>query len=152
MRPFVAVLLACLALTACDGAPKSKLPDIRLPTVSARQGESLASCPTPRCLTVYLAPWCGYCRQATPMLVEMKKLLAGNTARRIIVGMDDPSPVGEYAQIFGGDTLMDPAGGLRTSGVPHFWITNGEGGVLREVSGLPQVENAEQLADYFGLN
>lgn len=146
------VVSGVMALSGCEAAPRASMPDVRLSTVSARQGESLASCPTAKCLTVYVAPWCGYCRSGTPMLIELKKHLENrNVAMRVVVGMDDPGPVRAYALEFGTDSLIDPSGSLKTNGVPHFWVTNAAGKVLREVGGLPQAETVGDLAEYFGL-
>lgn len=151
-RRLIAVL-AAVSLAACEGLAGSRLPDVRLNTVSAEEGESLATCPTTKCLTVYVAPWCGVCRSATSKIVALKNLLyeRGGTMR-VVVGMDTPEAVAEYAREFGPDSLVDPGGTIQTGGVPHFWVTDASGAVIKENSGIPEVESADELADFFGLN
>lgn len=144
--------LILLAAAACAKA-SSGFPDVRLPTLSSQAGPTLASCPTKKCLTVYLAPWCGYCRKATPMIIETRKYLKEQGVEtRVIIGMDQPQPLQEYASSFGPDTLIDLNGALEVSGVPHFYVSNSSGEILKEVGGLPYGANgAKELAAAFGL-
>lgn len=149
--------LAVLALfCACssDGPRKASLPDVKLPTLAGEISASLAACPTDKCLTIYVAPWCGYCRMATPMILELRKYLKKkDISTRVIIGLDRPEPVAEYAQLFGPGTLMDINGSFPISGgVPHFFVSDGSGRILKEVAGYPQgLAGAEELAAYFEL-
>ncbi|MBI5881839.1 MAG: TlpA family protein disulfide reductase [Elusimicrobia bacterium] len=129
-----------------------RLPDIRLQTLSLRTAPSLAACPTATCLTIYVAPWCGYCRQGTPTIIALKKLLKKNgVTTRIIVGMDAMEAVRAYAADFGPDTLLDPDSSFRVSGVPHFLVSDASGAISKRVPGLPPYDDPESVAGYLGL-
>ncbi len=146
------VILPLLVLFASSCAPPESLPDLRLPTLVGNTGASLAACPTPKCLTVYVAPWCGYCRRATPLILQLRRHLSlNNVATRVIVGMDQARAVEDYARDFGPDTLLDIEGAMRPGGVPHFYVSDAQGAVLKAVPGLPRVDDIEGLASYLGL-
>jgi thiol-disulfide isomerase/thioredoxin len=128
------------------------MPDIRLQTLAHQTGPSLASCSTPTCLTIYVAPWCGYCRQATPLIIELKKHLEKKgVSTRIVVGMDAMEAVRAYAVEFGPDTLLDPDGGFRVSGVPHFLVSDASGAISKKVPGLPPYDDVAGVAAYLGF-
>jgi len=114
---------------------------------------SLASCPTPKCFTVYVAPWCPYCHASTPSILGLRTFLEDHgVTTRIIVGMDRPEAVRDYAATFGPNTLLDPAGKLDIQGVPHFFVSDHTGRILRNVEGFPVGTGSNQeLAGYFGL-
>lgn len=150
MRRAAAVgLLAFLA--ACSKAPDS-LSGVTLPKLGGGD-VATASCPTEKCFTAYVAPWCGYCRAATPALIQLKAYLKQKDVEmRVVVGMDEPASVKEYAAMFGPDAVLDPenAFGVR-GGVPHFFVTDKTGRILREVPGMPRVDSVQELAAFFGL-
>lgn len=147
------ILLACLAALAGCSKASSSFPDVRFPTLSSQSGPSLATCSVKKCLTVYLAPWCGYCRKATPLILEARKFLKKQGVEtRVIIGMDQPQTLQEYALEFGPDTLLDLNGALNVSGVPHFYVSNASGEIIKEIGGLPYgAQSAESLATAFGL-
>lgn len=145
-----------LTMAACgEGVqkPKAGMPDVSLPTLSASAGPSLSSCATSKCFTVYVAPWCGYCRQATPLIIQLRKFLKGRGVdTRVIVGLDGLEPVKEYAAAFGPDTLIDMNDSLHVKGVPHFYVSDGTGKVTKELAGFPSgVDDVERLASIFAL-
>lgn len=142
-----------MLLSACSRSARDTMPELRLPTLSSRPGASLASCPTVKCLTVYVAPWCGYCRAATPAIIALRRFLRERgIATRIVVGMAGLGEVREYASVFGPDTLLDPEGALRVGGVPHFYVSNQAGAVLRDVPGAPAgAGSVEEFASYYDL-
>lgn len=155
-RTFRTVAFLSLAAAGLACAPSERgltLPDINLPTLSSKIAPSLAECPTPKCLTVYLSPWCGYCRQATPNIIVLRKYLEkNNVTTRIIIGMDQPAPIQEYAEVFGRDTLLDINDSFPVKGVPHFFVSDETGKILKDVGGYPMGLNAPgDLASYFGL-
>lgn len=155
MRSAAAALaLAAGLLAGCsEGAVSERLPDVRLPTLSAQESPSLSSCRAAKCLTVYLAPWCGYCRQSTPMLLALRRFLDGRGVEtRIVVGKDSLAALRSYAGEFGPDTLLDAHGVLDVRGVPHFFVTDAKGAILKEVSGVPSGGySVEEVAGFFGL-
>ncbi|MBI5208863.1 MAG: TlpA family protein disulfide reductase [Elusimicrobia bacterium] len=115
-------------------------------------GSSLAACPTAKCLTVYVAPWCGYCRRATPIIVELQRRLPKDAATlRVVVGMDSMEAVRQYAREFGPDTLLDPEGSFRMNGVPQFLVSDASGRLVKKVPGMPDVESAAEMAELLGL-
>lgn len=150
-----AALCALFVLGGCgtNSSSKASLPDVQLPTLSRGTGPSLASCPAKKCLTVYVAPWCGYCRAATPLILDTREYLKKNgIATRVIVGLDRLEPVQEYAKVFGQDTLIDTNDTLHLNGVPRFYVSDSAGKILKEVAGLPSgIKSAEDMAAQFGL-
>ncbi len=109
-----------------------------LGTLSSGKTVSLAGCPTAKCLTVVVAPWCGYCRAATPHVLALRDYLdSRGVTTRVVVGMDKTASVKAYALEFGPDTLLDPEGQVSANGVPHFFVTDAAGAVLKEVAGVP---------------
>lgn len=147
-----AVLALAAALSACSRAPQG-LPSEPLPTVSGGV-VSLAACPTDKCLTVKVAPWCPYCRAATPTLLRLRGYLAQRgVTMRFVVGLDREPAVRDYARKFGPDTVIDLHDAVPTpEGVPHFMVTDRKGTVLKDVPGMPQTDSLSELAEFFGLS
>ncbi len=147
--------VACLALAAaCSSESQTnRMPPLRLPMLEGKTAPSLAACPAPKCLTVYVAPWCGACHMASPVILQLRRYLASRgVATRIIVGMDEPAAVRSFARAFGPDTLLDPAGDLRVDGTPYFFVTDPHGRILNEAAGMPMgLESLSELAAAYGL-
>src|SRR4051812_36904899 len=109
MRLTAALVLAA-ALAACSGRePADKpLPDVRLPTLGGPAGPSLAACPTAKCLTVVVAPWCGVCHAATPEIIKLRRYLdRTGVSSRVVIGQGALADLKEYAAEFGPDALLD---------------------------------------------
>lgn len=71
---------------------------------------------------------------------------------RIVIGLDSPQPVQEYARVFGPETLLDLNESMRVSGVPHFYVSDATGRIINEVAGLPYgPRDARGLAGALGL-
>ena len=155
MKSAIAVLALACALAACSGSgssASSRLPDARLPTLAGSTGQSLAECPTDKCLTVVVAPWCGVCHQAAPDIVRLRRYLdASGVSSRVVVGLADIGPIREFAAQFGADALLDAGGAMTPRGVPFFVISDRTGKVLHVVNGFPQTDSAAQLAEALGL-
>jgi thiol-disulfide isomerase/thioredoxin len=153
-RGLTLVLLSASLLAACGASDtRERLSDIRLPTASAQAGDSLAKCPTAKCLTIYVAPWCGYCRAATPQLIKLRAYLKDNgVTTRFVVGKDRPETLRNYAREFGPDTLLDTEDSVFVNGVPHFFVSDRDGVILKETSGMPWGDfPMPDFAAFFGL-
>lgn len=155
MRLF-ATLLTALLLTSCSGDAGEgggKLPDVRLQTLGGATGPSLAACPTDKCLTVLVAPWCGVCHQVSGDVIRLRRYLdEQGIASRVVVGMATLEEIKPFAERFGSDTLMDPDGAFKARGVPLFVTTDRDGKVLKTVPGFPRGSGTlGDLAAYFGL-
>ena len=148
-------LITLLALAACgDGAPSSRLPDVRLPTLGGPLGPSLATCATEKCLTVIVAPWCTVCHQVTPDIVRLRRFLdKAGVGSRVVVGLSpELDQIKEMAALFGSDSLLDTDGAVAARGVPLFIVTNRAGDVIKRVSGFPRgASTPDELAAFFGL-
>ena len=154
---------AVLALTlSASGGCKSKrqaFEGIELSTLSGAQTVGLAHCPTPKCLTVIVAPWCGYCRSSTGLIKDLDRYLLGKgVTTRVVVGQDALSPVKEYAAMFGPQTLLDPTGQVYVQGVPQFIASDASGRLLKSTGGVPNGLQAPydddvlaQLARMYGI-
>lgn len=149
-----AVLLFAFSPSSSSQAA-SALPEGPLPVLSGGEKVSLAHCATEKCLTVYVAPWCGYCRASTPAVIALREhLRARDITTRVVVGLDQEARLRDYAAAFGPETVIDAAGAVSLQGgVPHFYISDRSGRLLRETAGLPQeaISNVEELASYLGL-
>ena len=153
-----AALAAALALAACSGASESpsvrRLPDVRLPTLAGISGPSLASCPTDKCLTILVAPWCGVCRAEAPNFVSLRHYLDSlGVSSRIVVGLSsDAAAIREFAAVFGSDALLDADGALNSRSTPLLLVSDREGRVLKAVEGFPsQIRGPDELAKYLDL-
>jgi hypothetical protein len=152
-----AALAAALALTACSSGGPSlarRLPDARLPTLGGVVGPSLASCPTEKCLTILVAPWCGVCRAEAPNFVLLRHYLdAKGVSSRIVVGLsDDKAAIRKFAAEFGADALLDADGVMSSRGTPLLLVSDREGRVLKVVEGFPsQLSGPAELAKYLDL-
>jgi thiol-disulfide isomerase/thioredoxin len=156
IRPATLLLAAAGFSAACSGDEVAyKLPDVRLPTVSAQESPSLATCPAHKCLTAYVAPWCHYCRESTPMLIALRDYLGKRGVEtRFVVGKDAVGALRDYARVFGPGTLLDVHDALEIGGVPHFFVSDDKGLILKEVSGVPAGGAdlpLEEVAASFGL-
>lgn len=150
--PLLALVLAAACSPAGPGS-SAKLPDLSLPTLAGKAAPSLAACPTAKCLTIFVAPWCGYCRAGTALFIRAKAYLKiKGVETRIVVSMDGERAVRDYALEFGPETLLDPENKAAVGGgVPHMFVSDAAGTVLKEVPGLPRVETAAEFADFLGL-
>lgn len=152
--PFVIALAA--ALGGCSGPEESALrplPDERLGTLAGVPGPSLASCPTDRCLTVLVAPWCSVCHGAVPEILALRRWLdAHGVSSRVVVGASaDREEIADFAKDFGPDTMLDYEQSLHARSVPLFLVTDRKGRVLKSVGGLPRADGPETLARYLEL-
>ncbi len=146
-----ALLSAALAACSRSSGPVDQLPAAPLQALDGKAA-SLAACPTAKCLTVQVAPWCHFCREATPTILKLRPYLAQRgVTTRIVVGLDRLPALRDYAAIFGPDTLLDPAGAVASNGVPHFMVSDKTGKIIKDVPGMPQVDSLDDLASYFGL-
>lgn len=134
-----AVAAAVLLMAACGKKPATGgFSDVVLPTADGKANVSLASCPTERCLAVYVAPWCGYCRASTPLLKQLRPFLRRQGVDSwVIVGMDQEGELKAYAREFGADTLLDVRKAIDARNVPHFYMVDKTGKILKHVAGLP---------------
>ena len=156
MRPLIAVL-ALAAVAACSGGGSKvarRLPDARLPTLGGVAGPSLASCPTDKCLTILVAPWCGVCRAEAPNFVVLRHYLdSRGISSRVVVGLsDDKAAVKKFAAEFGADALLDTDGVMSSRATPLLLVSDREGRIVKVVNGFPSgVRGPEDLAKYLNL-
>ncbi len=145
------LLLALTACSAADGA--APLPDVRLKTLGGATGDSLASCPTDKCLTVVVAPWCGVCHQVQPDVVRLRRYLdEKGVTSRVVVGLASLEDIKPFAEKFGPDAMLDPDGAVKARGVPLFVTTERGGKVLKVLPGYPRgPETLSDLAAAFDL-
>lgn len=113
----------------------------------------MAGCPTDKCLTVFVAPWCGFCRAATPAIRALREHLAARGVEtRVVVGKDKPEAIREYAVEFGSGTILDPDWEFRfTGGLPHFFVSREGGEVVLARPGMRAGEAPQSAAARLGL-
>ena len=130
----------------------------RLTAEGANTGEtaSAESCGGAKgCLIVYVAPWCGPCKQSLPhdrALADLVKTRGIETT--FVVGMDTLPKCQEMARAIGREVLVDEKGtwarkmGIR--GVPHFLVTGTDGRVKKRQAGA-LLGAPEEFARRLGL-
>jgi thiol-disulfide isomerase/thioredoxin len=107
------------------------------------------------CLIVYVAPWCGPCRQSLPhdrALADLVKDRGVETT--FVVGMDAMPRCQEMARAIGREVLVDEKGAwarkMSISSVPHFLVTSADGKVMKRQAGA-LLGNPEEFARRLGL-
>ena len=159
MRPLLLTAMLASALVACSGegleSYGAHLPDLQLVMPgTGEMGPPLSSCPTDKCLTVVVAPWCPVCRSVTQNIKALRGYLrvAGVTSR-VVVGLSpDYNTLKQYAEEFGPDAQIDLARALKPRGVPMFIVSDRKGKILKTVAGFPgDAESSPKLASALGL-
>ncbi len=107
------------------------------------------------CLIVYVAPWCGPCKQSLPhdrALADLVKTRGIETT--FVVGMDTLPKCREMARAIGREVLVDEKGAwarkMGINGVPHFLVTGVDGRVRRHQAGA-LLGDPEAFARLLGL-
>ena len=162
---FLGGLFLFLLILFFMARPGSRVPErgfhgVALPSVSSGATTSLDACSTPKCLTVYVAPWCKICRNSTGVIAALSRYLKQHGVQtRIVVGNGSPDEVKDYAQQIGPDTLMDTGDKVPVSGgVPNFIVSDGKGQILESIPGVPGMyqppyseDVLKEFADYLHL-
>lgn len=131
--------------------PGGALPKLTLPDAAGKE-TFVPECPKPKCLTVYVTPWCPACRSATAFVQRLQKdLPERGVPVRVVVGHDQEAKVRDYAAQFGPGALLDPEKLWKPGGVPHFFVSDEMGGVLREDAGADPSEDSARFAARMGL-
>lgn len=127
--------------------PAGLLPEVNLTSLNGRE-TYMPDCPTAKCLTVVVSPWCPHCRAVAGVLGGMRAWLPKHGVEmRIVVGDDSEEAVRDYAKAFGPSTLVDPSSLFKIpGGVPAFLVSTNGGAVLRKESGA--WEDEKDPAEY----
>lgn len=124
-----------LFLQGCKPAASGALADVSLPTLGGGE-EAVRQCSGAKCALVYVAPWCPYCVKSDAMIRKLKKKLGGQgVPTRVVVGRATAAECRKYAREFGPETLLDPDDRMKVRGVPHFYIHDSTGKIIRHVAG-----------------
>ncbi|MFH2202236.1 MAG: hypothetical protein ABIJ96_03895 [Elusimicrobiota bacterium] len=132
-----------------------------LRTLDGARTVDLGQCRTPRCVTIYVAPWCGICQRSTAFLNAVHKYLeARNIDTRIVVGRGNLENVKRYAPDFGPDALIDAEGKVPLQGgVPNFIVSTPTGEIIKTQAGVPGLYEPpfseslmRQMSDFLGLS
>lgn len=133
---------ATLPRLAADGSP-------------AGNGSAGKCAGTKGCLIVYVAPWCGPCKQSLPgdrALADLVKERGIETT--FVVGMDAMPKCAEMARTIGREVLVDASGAwakkMDIRGVPHFLVTGPDGSVKKRQAGALRA-SPEDVARHLGL-
>ncbi|MCB0317863.1 MAG: redoxin family protein [Bdellovibrionales bacterium] len=151
IKSFVAAFVV-FALVAFFSFYQKTMPEV---TLLSSSGSNYDDCEgKKRCLAVYLAPWCGHCRAAMPLVKEIQRKFKYNKSVgiKVVVGQDSIQNLNRYANEIGGMVLVDKDGkfyrGLGVSGVPYWAVWDQERLILETFSGRPSGGNTEKLVDY----
>lgn len=132
---------AALALAACVCACSSRpeLTEVPLTTLAGAKAPALSACPTAKCVTVVVTPWCGVCHASAPNILDLQKhLAAAGITTRIVAGQAAADKLTPFAGVFGPDTQLDPENAVPVkAGVPMFVVTDDQGKLLKRVNGFP---------------
>lgn len=138
-------ILAAASLSAC-GWFSEKLPNRELATLAGGTAPNLRSCPTAKCLTIVLAPWCGVCHQVVPYVLDLRKHLeTKGVTTRFVIALAPVEKLKPFAEAFGPDTQLDPsivpsdpkAAFPDPDGIPMFVVSDQDGVVAKRINGFP---------------
>jgi hypothetical protein len=131
---FAALLGGCSAVGRTD-----VLPAARLYTLAGDLAAPLNTCPTERCVTIAVAPWCSVCRAHAEDIKAFRRYLDERSIQsRVVVGSSkDRVAIAAFALEFGSETQLDPVGALKIPSVPHLILSDREGRVLKRLLGIP---------------
>jgi hypothetical protein len=108
------------------------------------------------CLIVYVAPWCGPCKQSLPGDVALADFLKREKGveTTFVVGMDKAPACAEMVRKIGREAFVDESGAwakkMGVRGVPHFLVTDRDGRVKKRQAGALMAP-PEVVAKHLGL-
>jgi len=97
----------------------------------------------PKCIVVYLAPWCPHCTRTAGLAKELVAQFTSSSdvGMMAFVGMDQPEANEKFAASIGDYSFVDNDGEVRKEfkvrGVPSWFVMNDRGKVLKKFSGSP---------------
>lgn len=148
---FISAAKAAKVAVARQPAKYGSLPDLSFPDAAGKE-TFLPACAKPKCLTVYVAPWCPACRNATGIIKDLQSHLTQvGVDVRVVVGADEENKVRAYASEFGNKTLLDPDKRWSVGGVPHFFVSDQDGGVHFKSAGAWAGIGPAEFASRLGL-
>ncbi len=158
MRLWHLVVLLALAGIYFWSGPASTMPAEYLvyydKTSAEKPGKRRLSCMRNHCLTIYLTPWCPYCRKSHAAILDaVKQLEERGITTTIILGMDKPDALVAYAADFPFPVYFDANNAyfkkLGMKGVPHsiLWLPGGK--IVNNESG--GFSSADTLFHVMGL-
>jgi thiol-disulfide isomerase/thioredoxin len=107
------------------------------------------------CLVVYIAPWCGPCKESLPgdrALADLVKKRGIETT--FVVGMDTMPNCISMTRKLGRDVLVDTSGAwakrMGINAVPQFLVTGPDGSVTKRQAGALS-SNPEEFARRLGI-
>jgi hypothetical protein len=119
-------------------------------TSAAEAGDPCAG--ARRCVIVYLTPWCPACKQAKPLIKQLRSRLESGTRMKVVIGQGERSRAREMAVEIGGAVFFDPEGdyyrAMKGTGVPYWITVDARQRVLARMAGyvLPLEAQLSQLA------
>jgi thiol-disulfide isomerase/thioredoxin len=151
-----AVVLGYFLFRAPSRVAASPLPRLSAEGVATGETVAVERCTgTKGCLIVYVAPWCGPCKQSLPgdrALADFVKDRGIDTT--FVVGMDTMPHCSEMARAIGREVLADSSGAwarrMRIDGVPHFLVLGPDGTVRKRQAGA-LVASPEEVARHLGI-
>ena len=120
----------------------SYLGDVRLASTASAYGVNADPCDgKERCIVIYFATWCPACHASVPFVSGLQKYkLKPQGGLKIIVGGGSHSEQAEMARKIGGLVFFDSDGKFNSKlgsfSVPHKWLVDKNGKVLKEAGGL----------------
>jgi len=95
-----------------------------------------------RCVLVVTAPWCPACQQSHGMMLSLIAHFKGSADVGVkpVVALDTQAKLEAYAKTFGdAPVYLDPKGqllhALGASSIPHWFVVNAKGRVVKSASG-----------------
>lgn len=105
-------------------------------------------CAEPKCVVIFLAPWCPKCRESADSITALQRSLsAEGVPIDIVIGDDSKAAVLAFAERFTVPVLLDFHSelfkGISLPGTPYLAVINPEGVVINDLAGF--VSDTETL-------
>lgn len=110
-----------------------------------------SSCPSERCIGVYVTPWCTYCTQMMPVIHALpEQAWRRGMATCAVIGNDSPARLREYATRHGLSATFDPESVIPIHAVPTVFMFDKQGRILKQIKGMAQHDDSTLYsAEYY---
>lgn len=133
----------CVSLGACNQATIIQYHgEVPFSDCGESPYELLNSCPTERCVGVYLVPWCSYCTQLMPVIHDLpEKAWRRGMSACAIVGHAPMEQLRDYATRHSLSPLYDVEGVIPINSYPTMFLFDKSGTIQKTVSGIYREES-----------